>query len=238
MASLVVIFPLHHQPSGHPRAHLIDWFHVKQLDPTPSAPSQHEDKLRKLVVFIQEAAQSQNLVSPADLPHLWNRHILDSISPLLFEKELQLDIPGTWIDMGSGAGLPVLPMSICLPNWKFFAIEPRRLRIQHLESAARELGLDNLQVVGSKAEAAALNPTLRGTATIVSARAVGKIPEDAKRALPFLGPKGKFITFKHQEHVDRIDGYHPLSYVRYRLPSGDEPRHLVFAPLFTNQAQS
>jgi hypothetical protein len=60
---------------------------------------------------------------------------------------------------------------------------------------------------------------------------VGKIPEDARRAHPFLAPGGRFITFKHQETVPSIDGYHPLTYVRYLLPGIDEPRNLVSATL-------
>ncbi|MBK9577295.1 MAG: class I SAM-dependent methyltransferase [Fibrobacteres bacterium] len=181
--------------------------------------------------YIKTAAQSQNLVSPGDLEHLWERHILDSLSPLLWSGELSLEEPGNWVDMGSGAGFPVLPLAICLPHWTFYAIEPRRLRVQHLENSALHLKLSNLNVVGSKAETAALLPQLREQANIVSARAVGKIPDDAKRARPFLNKRGWFLTYKHNEQVQGIDGYHPLSYVRYRLPSGDEPRTLVLAPI-------
>jgi len=194
--------------------------------------------LEALKKFILHAAKSQNLVSPGDLEHLWERHILDSLAPLLFADTLHLSSPGVWIDMGSGAGFPILPLSICMPDWTFYAIEPRRLRVQHLEEAALQLGLSNLKVVGSKAESAASLPTLRSKANIVSSRAVGKIPEDAKRAIPFLRENGVFLTFKHIEHVDRIDGYHPLSYVPYRLPSGDQPRNLVLAPITHLQAKS
>lgn len=216
-----------HTLSGHTP----DWFHVKHPEPISFAPDIHKAQLQELVSHIKTAAQSQNLVSPGDLEHLWERHILDSLSPLLWEKELALEEPGTWIDMGSGAGFPVLPLSICLPHWSFYAIEPRRLRVQHLENSAEVLRLSNLKVVGSKAEAAAVLPHLCGKANIVSARAVGKIPEDAQRAKPFLNKRGWFVTYKHNEQVLGIDGYHPLSYVRYRLPSGDEPRTLVLAPI-------
>jgi 16S rRNA (guanine527-N7)-methyltransferase len=204
---------------------------VKQPEPFCTAPTEFEPRLRELVEFIRTAAKSQNLVSPGDLEHLWERHILDSLAPLLWSEELGLNQAGTWVDMGAGAGFPVLPLAICLPHWTFYAIEPRRLRVLHLELAAETLGLGNMKVVGAKAESSAKLPAFSEVADIVSSRAVGKIPEDAQRALPFLNRRGWFVTFKHNEQVQGIDGYHPLSYVRYRLPQGDEPRTLVLAPI-------
>ena len=95
------------------------------------------------------------------------------------------------------------------------------------------LQLKNLQVLCAKAESTQTFPNLKGKANIVSTRAVGKIPEDAHRARPFLAPGGSFVTFKHQEAIPLIDGYYPLSYVRYLLPNLDEPRSLVSATLIT-----
>jgi len=131
----------------------------------------------------------------------------------------------------------VIPLAICLPHWRFVAIEPRTLRAQHLASAQKELGLSNLRVLCSKSESLVGFPDLRQKASVVSTRAVGKIPEDAHRARPFLLPNGAFVTFKHLETVASIDGYHPLSYVRYRLPTIEEPRSLVLATL-SSQAET
>ena len=170
-------------------------------------------------------------MSEADLPFLWERHILDSLAPLLVAEQLRLSLGGLWIDIGSGAGLPVIPLAICLPHWRFLAVEPRALRAQHLLKAQKELDLMNLRVLCSKSEALVEFPDLRHQAAVVSTRAVGKIPEDSERALPFLRPNGTFLTFKHQETAEAIDGYTPLSYVRYRLPTVQETRSLVLATL-------
>lgn len=213
------------------------WFHVKHSDPIPAPPPEATHKLRQWEAVLRKAAGAQNLVSDTDLPHLWERHILDSIAPLLAADSLNLSKGGLWLDIGSGAGLPVIPLAICLPHWRFVAIEPRTLRAQHLANAHKELGLPNLRVLCSKSEALIGFPDLRNKAAVVSARAVGKIPEDALRALPFLLPGGTFLTFKHLETVASIDGYHPLSYVRYRLPTVEEPRSLVLATL-SSQAET
>ena len=204
---------------------------MKHSESIPSAPAESVAKLRQWESFLRKAARSQNLVSDADLPDLWDRHILDSIAPLLAPDALRLATPGLWLDIGSGAGLPVIPLAICLPHWSFVAIEPRTLRAQHLAQAIKELGLPNLRILCSKAETLVDFPDLRQKAAVVSTRAVGKIPEDALRAKPFLAPEGTFVTFKHLESVASIDGYHPLSYVRYRLPTVEEPRSLVIATL-------
>jgi len=213
------------------------WFHVKQSDPIPTPPPEAAAKLRQWEALLRKASRSQNLVSEADLPYLWERHILDSIAPLLAQEPLNLSKGGLWLDIGSGAGLPVIPLAICLPHWSFVAIEPRTLRAQHLVGVQKELGLSNLRVLCSKSEALVNFPDLRQKASVVSTRAVGKIPEDARRAHPFLLPEGLFVTFKHLETVASIDGYHPLSYVRYRLPSVEEPRSLVLATL-SSQAET
>ena len=210
---------------------------MKHSDPLPSPPPEATPKLRQWEAFLRKAAGAQNLVSETDLPYLWERHILDSIAPLLAAEALSLPKGGLWLDIGSGAGLPVIPLAICLPHWSFVAIEPRTLRAQHLANAHKELGLSNLRVLCSKSEALVSFPDLRQKATVVSTRAVGKIPEDARRAQPFLLPQGTFVTFKHLETVASIDGYHPLSYVRYRLPTVEEPRSLVLATL-SSQAQT
>lgn len=204
---------------------------MKHPDPIPQAPTEAFPKLKALETFLRNASKFQNLISDSDLKELWGRHILDSLAPLIASDALRLQDGRTWVDIGSGAGLPVLPLALALPHWKFFAIEPRPLRAQHLQSAIKELGIDNLQVYCAKSESVAVFPNLRGCAGIVSTRAVGKIPEDAVRARPFLEDSGTFLTFKHEETVASIDGYHPLSYVRYRLPNVEEPRSLVMATL-------
>lgn len=203
---------------------------MKHPEAAPPLPEKHLEQLKKLAEFIQTAATTQNLVSKNDLPVVLVRHIQDSLAPLLCADQLHLGKPGLWIDIGSGAGFPILPLAICLPEWNFLAIEPRRLRVQHLRDAASALGLENLQVIQSKSETALVSNNLKNKAAIVSTRAVGKIPEDGLRAKPFLVPGGHFVTYKHNEVVPGIDGYHPLSYVPYILPSGSETRYLVIAP--------
>lgn len=99
----------------------------------------------------------------------------------------------------------------------------------HLRDTADKLGLKNLEVIQTKAENLTTVAEWKAKAQIVSTRAVGKIPEDGKRAHPYLCEGGFFVTYKHEENHPLIDGYHPLTYVPYQLPMVEHPRTLVIA---------
>ena len=77
-------------------------------------------------------AQRQNLVSASTLDQLWERHILDSAQLVRFEPR-----PGaSWVDIGSGAGLPGIVIA-CLVDGPGTLVEPRRLRAEFLHKAVR-----------------------------------------------------------------------------------------------------
>lgn len=194
--------------------------------------------MQKLSSLTRKASQTQNLVSPDDLPELFTRHIQDSLAPLLLPRELELESPGQWLDFGSGAGFPLLPLAIALPHWTFIGVEPRNLRARHLQHLCEELALANVRILCAKAEAVQTFPDMHAKCQVVSCRAVGSIPDDGKRAYPFLAKGGHFVTYKHDEHVDEIDGYLPLSYVPYQLPGEAGLRHLVTAQIPSIQADS
>jgi len=194
--------------------------------------------LQKLSSLTRKASQTQNLVSQEDLPNLFTRHIQDSLAPLLRAEDLHLEGTGQWLDFGSGAGFPLLPLAIALPHWKFIGVEPRSLRARHLQHLCEELALDNVRILCAKAEAVQSFPDIKAKCRVVSSRAVGSISEDAKRARPFLLEGGSFVTYKHDEHLDEIDGYLPLSYVPYQLPGEAGLRHLVTAQIQSIQADS
>ena len=204
----------------------------------PPIPSAAHPTLQKLSTLTRRASQTQNLVSQEDLPALFTRHIQDSLAPLLRTEELHLEKSGQWLDFGSGAGFPLLPLAIALPHWKFIGVEPRSLRARHLQHLCEELGLTNVQILCAKAEAVQTFPDIRAKCHVVSCRAVGSLPDDGKRARPFLSQGGHFVTYKHDEHIDEIDGYLPLSYVPYQLPGEAGLRHLVTAQIPSIQADS
>jgi len=123
------------------------------------------DRLRRYAALLRQEASRQNLVSRGTLDHLWERHILDSAQLLHFEPR-----PGaSWVDIGSGAGLPGMVIAI-LGRGPVTLIEPRRLRADFLARTVETLGLDDrVTVIASKAENA------RGRFDLITARAVASL---------------------------------------------------------------
>ncbi len=121
------------------------------------------DKLEQFVSLLKEESSRQNLISAATLDTIWDRHILDSAQLTRFEPR-----PGaSWVDIGSGAGLPGIVIA-CLVEGPVTLVEPRRLRAEFLHKVAESLRLD-ASVICAKAERTA------GSFDVITARAVASL---------------------------------------------------------------
>jgi 16S rRNA (guanine527-N7)-methyltransferase len=138
---------------------------LQQLEEVVGADVSREtlEKLDRYVALVQEENQRQNLVSAATLDRMWERHILDSAQLVRFAPH-----PGaSWIDIGSGAGLPGIVIA-CLVNGPVTLVEPRRLRADFLHKVVAELGL-SARVAAQRAE------RVGGRFDVITARAVGPL---------------------------------------------------------------
>lgn len=128
-------------------------------------------KLERYEAMLRDESRRHNLISKATLGHFWERHILDSAQLARFEPA-----PGaSWVDIGSGAGLPGIVLAL-LVRGPVVLIEPRRLRIEFLQRVADELGFgERVNVAASKAE------NVSGRFDVITARAVASV--DALLAL-------------------------------------------------------
>jgi len=121
-------------------------------------------KLDAYVALLKAENERQNLVSAATLDHIWDRHIADSAQLARFEP-----FGGaSWVDIGSGAGLPGIVVA-CLVEGPVTLIEPRRLRADFLHNVAESLDLD-VTVLCSKAE------RVERSFDVITARAVAALP--------------------------------------------------------------
>jgi 16S rRNA (guanine527-N7)-methyltransferase len=140
---------------------------IAELEAVAQRPVSREtlDKLQAFGAKVAEENKRQNLISASTLEHLWDRHILDSAQLVRFEPK-----PGaSWVDIGSGAGLPGVVIA-CLVEGPVTLIEPRRLRAAFLERTASELDL-RVIVHCAKAE------RITGTFGVISPRAVASLSE-------------------------------------------------------------
>jgi 16S rRNA (guanine527-N7)-methyltransferase len=118
--------------------------------------------------LVRRWAGRLDLVAPGDLERFAQRHIRDSLRALPLLDELG---PGACADVGSGAGLPGIPLAITEPDRLWHLLEPRRRRAAFLEEVIRELDL-NCEVLAVTAEAAARDPALLKSHALTTARAL------------------------------------------------------------------
>lgn len=122
------------------------------------------------------AADSETfgLLGPRELPKIWSRHVLNSA--LLAEL-----VPdgASVADVGSGAGLPGIPMAIAQPKAQFTLIEPMERRANWLSSVVTDLGLTNVEVLRARAE-----DVHRTDFDIVTARAVAALDKLLRMLTP------------------------------------------------------
>ena len=166
------------------------------------------EKLAGFIELLLRWNRVHNLTGIRDGDELLDRHLVESLA-------LKSLIDGeTVADIGSGGGLPGIPLAIVLPGCRFTLIESRRKRASFLRHAAATLPLANVEVVHSRAEE--LGP--RQFATVL-ARAVAPPRELLEIATPLVAKGGRLVLLtgadRAREIVALADGFAPLP-----LPAG------------------
>lgn len=157
--------------------------------------------LRAYSALVRRWAPVLDLVSPGDLERFEQRHVEDSLraAPLLGELP-----EGRCVDVGSGAGLPGIPLAIVAPDRPWTLLEPRRRRAGFLEEVVRELGLA-CDVVALTAEAAARRPRLAEGHVLATARAVAGADTVRGLAEPLLVEGGVTLVFSGRTAETPVD---------------------------------
>jgi len=136
------------------------------------------------------------LIGPRELPKLWSRHILNSA------VVAELVGPGQSVaDVGSGAGLPGIPMAILCPDAQFTLIEPMERRANWLaQTVVPSLGLANVKVLRARAEEAPIK-----SFDVVTARAVSALPQLIRMLVPLTKQGGEVLALKGSKAADEIE---------------------------------
>ena len=157
-----------------------------------------DDKLETFREFyraIREWNARINLTSDADWETMLERHFLESLSLVEALPDGSAD-GATFVDIGSGAGLPGIPFAIAFPNARGVLVDSRAKKVEFLESAIRRLDLGNLSAVHGRAETLGRRVDMRERFDFVFARAVAKMPVLAEFALPFCRVGGRVAVHK------------------------------------------
>jgi 16S rRNA (guanine527-N7)-methyltransferase len=166
-----------------------------EIEPA-SAESVFGDQIGKARLYFEALVRDGDLLGllgPREMPKLSTRHILNSA------VVAELVVPGqTVADVGSGAGLPGIPMALVQPEAQFTLIEPMERRSDWLKALVQDLGLSNVRVQRARAEEVA------EVFDIVTARAVSALPNLLRMCVPMTRHGGEVIALKGSKAADEI----------------------------------
>lgn len=149
-------------------------------------------KLERYEALLLQWNGKINLVSRKDEGNMWPNHILHSLSPLF---DVKLPVGTEIADVGSGGGLPGIPMAIANPDSRFTLIESIRKKCTALENMVCNLGLTNVRVACARAEDTTALTDYRNFFDVVLARAVAPLADLVKWSLP-LARRGKELKLR------------------------------------------
>ena len=194
----------------------------------PEAPEQLAEYGRLML----EKNQVMNLTAITDPEQAARLHMLDSAALLRcagFSGEKTL------LDVGTGAGLPGLPLKILVPSLQVTLLDSLGKRVDRLTAVFGRLGLEGIQAVHARAEEQALQKGWRDSFDLVTARAVAQLRLLGELCLPFVKVGGVFLAMKTTDsgpeleeaaHCIKLLGGRAEACADYTVP-GTEVTHRV-----------
>lgn len=153
------------------------------------------DLAKRYVGHLATSGIERGLIGPREVPRLWSRHVLNcAVVAELIDDGVKV------ADVGSGAGLPGLCLAIARPDLYLTLIEPLERRVVWLEEVVMDLGLSNVEIVRSRAEAA----IGKVECSVVTARAVSALNTLAPLTIPLLGGQGELLAIKGRSAKEEI----------------------------------
>jgi 16S rRNA (guanine527-N7)-methyltransferase len=182
-------------------------------------PATASEKLLAYRDLLLKWNKTYNLTALRDPEQAISHHLLDSLAILPWVEA------GSLLDVGSGGGLPGIPLAISLPDLQVTMVDAVQKKATFLQQAAIELALPNARALHARVE------TLAGQYTQITSRAFSDLAEFTRLTRHLLAPGGRWLAMKgvrpNEEMAAlpegiRIDAIEPLS-----VPGLDAERHLI-----------
>lgn len=170
-------------------------------DPPIGAGAVFGDRLNLAIRYVEilaTAGLERGLMGPRERPRLWDRHVLNSAAAAGGFADGE-----SVVDIGSGAGLPGIPLALARPDLGMTLVEPLLRRATFLQEVVDDLGLD-IRVIRGRAEEKAVI-TECGGADVVTSRAVAPLSKLAGWSAPLLRPGGRMVALKGASAADEVD---------------------------------
>ena len=186
------------------------------LDPALTTP------LLDYLALLARWNATYNLTAIRDPREMLTKHLLDSLAMQSFVRGLH-----TLADLGTGPGLPGIPLAITTPSLQVTLVESNGKKARFLREAVRKLALTNVSVAESRIEAFRPGTTFDA----ITARALATLPDILKLGGHLLGPEGRLLAMKGADFDAelaglpegwRVQAVHPL-----QVPGLAGKRHLI-----------
>ena len=184
-----------------------------------------QDKLQAFMALLTKWNRTYNLTAIRDENQMLTHHLLDSLSIL---PAIGNSAPAArrWADVGSGAGLPGIPLAIACPDLEISSIETVEKKATFQRQARIELGLGNFSVTNSRVE-----DLPAGGFDIVISRAFADLADFVRLAGHLLNSTGRLLAMKGilpEDEIKRLPpGWTLREALPLRVPGLDAQRHLL-----------
>jgi 16S rRNA (guanine527-N7)-methyltransferase len=189
--------------------------------------AQTQQKLLDYLALVQKWNKVYNLTAVRDTDKMLTHHLLDSLAVVPHIAALSVTV-ATILDVGSGAGLPGIPLALALPDAHVTLLDSNHKKVAFLHQAVIELQLSNVVAVCERIE----KYQSKQAFTLVLSRAFSDLPTFVERAGHLVAPGGTLVAMKGVHPVAEIaqlQGSFKLSGVTsLTVPGLDAERHLVF----------
>lgn len=160
------------------------------------------DKLQKYMELVLEYNKSINLTAIKDEDEFVIKNIVDSLAAVGSDQYRRSH---RVIDIGTGAGLPGIPLAVLSPDKEFVLMDSLAKRVNIVDEMARALGLANVTAVHARAEDLARDGQHREKYDLCVSRAVSRLSVLSEYCLPFVKKGGYMLSYKGKNYADELE---------------------------------
>lgn len=163
-----------------------------------------DDQLKQFYDYYKlliEWNEKINLTAITEFDEVLKKHFLDSIAIV---KVIDVNQEASFIDIGTGAGFPGIPIKIAFPNMKVTLLDSLNKRVIFLEEVISKLQLTGIEAIHGRAEDFAKEGMLRESFDYSVSRAVANLSSLCEFCLPYVKVGGKFISYKSEKAKEEM----------------------------------
>jgi 16S rRNA (guanine527-N7)-methyltransferase len=173
------------------------------------------DKLAAYAAMLEDTQTRMNLVGPATLPHIWERHFADSAQLLPLAGEGR-----QWLDLGAGAGFPGLVIAIMDPAARLTLVESIAKKCRFLGAVSAGLGLDERVTIANMR----IEHLPHQRPDIITARALASLAQLFRWGLPHSSARTVWLLPKGARHAEEIgEARASFAFHHEKIPSITSP---------------